>query len=64
MGESGEMEGGEKLMLMNEIDKEFKIEAIRWASEIHCAYVAANKDVKPEDAVELSKKIYAFLTDK
>ncbi len=46
---------------MTENEKNLKIEAIRCASGIHCAHVAANKDVKAEEVVPLAEKIYEFL---
>jgi len=48
---------------MAENEKNLKIEAIRCASGIHCAHVAAgNRDnVKPEDVVVIATKIYEFL---
>ena len=45
---------------MAENEKNLKIEAIRCASGVHCAHVAANKD-QSVDVVELAKKIYEFL---
>jgi hypothetical protein len=47
---------------MAENEKNLKIEAIRCASGIHSAHVAAgNKDLKPEDVVDTAEKIYKFL---
>ena len=48
---------------MAENEKNLKIEAIRCAAGIHCAYVAAAKDTKPADVVDLARQIYAFLKD-
>ena len=48
---------------MAENEKNLKIEAIRVAGGVHCAHIAAatNKEAKPEDVVDLAKKIYEFL---
>lgn len=47
---------------MAENDKNLKIEAIRCASGVHSAHVAAgNKDLKPADVVDAAKKIFEFL---
>ncbi len=47
---------------MAENEKNLKIEAIRCAGGVHCAHVAAAKEVKPEDVVSLAEKIYKFLS--
>jgi hypothetical protein len=48
---------------MAENEKNLKIEAIRCASGIHCAHIAAGKELKPTDVVDVAKKIYEFLKD-
>ena len=47
---------------MAENEKNLKIEAIRCASGVHCAHVAAAKE-NPVDVVDLAKKIFAFLKE-
>jgi len=49
---------------MAENEKNLKIEAIRCAAGIHCAHVAAAKDMEPSSVVDLADKIYKFLTNK
>ena len=47
---------------MAENEKNLKIEAIRCASGLHSAYVAAgNKELTPADVVDTAKKIHEFL---
>ena len=47
---------------MAENEKNLKIEAIRCASGLHSAYVAAgNKELTPADVIDTAKKIHEFL---